>query len=141
MTGDSAVITPSRSPHGELNIGQRTTDHGRRLASFGEFSLAIDDQQPACNGKSRPETNVSSFRTPGPERPAIHRHERHQRHGMSQRLTIKRFASTAKSAALRHGCVMAATRLRRDRVSTCRLYRFSGSIRLSDGAVPFFDVG
>jgi hypothetical protein len=36
---------------------------------------------------------------------------------------------------------MAATRLRRDRVSTCRLYRLSGSIRLSDGAILLFDVG
>jgi hypothetical protein len=36
---------------------------------------------------------------------------------------------------------MAATRLRHDRVSTCRLYRFSGSIRSCDTAVLLFDVG
>jgi hypothetical protein len=34
-------------------------------------------------------TSVSSFRTPGLERPAIHRHERHQRHGMHQHFMLK----------------------------------------------------
>jgi hypothetical protein len=89
MKGDSAVITPSRGRHGELNNGPLTNDHGRRPASFGEFPRAIENLCSASNGKSRPETSVSSSRTPEAERPAIHRHERHQRHGMSQHLTLK----------------------------------------------------
>jgi hypothetical protein len=64
MHGDSAVVTPSRSRHGELNNGPTATDNGQRLASFGEFPRSIEDLRSACNGNSRPETSVSSSRTP-----------------------------------------------------------------------------
>jgi hypothetical protein len=61
---------------------------------------------------------------------------------MSQLAMLRWFASTAKNATLRHGCGTAATRLRRDLVSTCRPYQFSGSIRLGDHAAALlFDGG
>jgi hypothetical protein len=61
---------------------------------------------------------------PGPERPAIQRRQRRQRRAMPQLVTLKRFASTAQNAGSAPRQRLAAPRLRRQPVSTCRSYRF-----------------
>jgi hypothetical protein len=67
--------------------------------------------------------------------------QRRQRRRISQLIALKRLASTAQNAVQRRGCAVLRRVSAVDLVSTCRLYRFSGSIRSGDGAVLLFDVG
>jgi hypothetical protein len=106
MKGDSAVVTPSRSRHRELNNGPTTTDNGRRPAWSGEFPHAIENLRSACNGKSRPETSVSSSQTPGGEEARDSAPQRRQRRKISQLIALKRLASTAQNAVQRRGCAV-----------------------------------
>jgi hypothetical protein len=133
VTRPSSRLPAARTGSSTTDDRPLTTDQDWSRSANSRPRSTIDGRPAMANRVLKPASRRPARR--GAERPAIQRHERHQRHGMSQHLTLKRFASTAQNAVQRRGCAVLRRVLRRDRVSTCRLYRLSGSIRSGDTAI------